>query len=113
MITETTIRVVNRNSQVNISRKIFKILELKIEVVTEICSKIFLFLEDNAFIVQDDDRGDRRRKKHGKSGFRDQYLDEAKDIFGVEDIDDFYDDEGEGGTILDDNEGAFLMRFRR
>ena len=49
------------------------------------------------FIVRDDEiDGDRRkRKKHQRSAlFADHVLDEAKEIFGVEDLNEFYEDEG-------------------
>lgn len=59
--------------------------------------KFFLFILliflDDPFIVQDNEKK-RRRSKGRKSNFNDQFLDDAKEIFGVEDIDEFYEDDG-------------------
>lgn len=44
--------------------------------------------------MQDEGQRRRHRKKGTKREYSDQVLDEAKDIFGVEDLDEFYEDEG-------------------
>nr|CAD2207292.1 unnamed protein product [Meloidogyne enterolobii] len=48
---------------------------------------------EDPFIVQDEGQRRRHRKKGTKREYSDQVLDEAKDIFGVEDLDEFYEDE--------------------
>jgi hypothetical protein len=53
----------------------------------------FYYSED-PFIVDDRERKRRHRRKGKKNVYNDQILDEAKDIFGVEDLEEFYEDEG-------------------
>lgn len=52
---------------------------------------------DDPFIVQDDEDGRRRKKKKKgarRHGLNNQCLDDAREIFDIEDIEHFYDDEG-------------------
>lgn len=49
--------------------------------------------ESERFIVDDDEARGHRKKHRRHKEFESQYVDDARDVFGVDDIDDFYDEE--------------------
>ncbi|KAH7696935.1 SH2 domain-containing protein, partial [Aphelenchoides avenae] len=49
--------------------------------------------ESEKFIVEDDEDRGHRKKRHRHKEFDSQYVDDARDVFGVDDIDDFYDED--------------------
>jgi transcription elongation factor SPT6 len=69
---------------------------------------------EDRFIVDDNEpeggHGRRRKKQRKRGGFDDQILDEAKEVFGVDNIDEFYDEEEFPEEEMDDDEQRVVQQ---